>query len=179
VYHFIEVYLKRKKFKKMDLKKLKKQYNVPWITEEGYMDYSKYPIEQPAKNALSKDDEKFRNACSLLGSMAREGNKEAAVYLFGLISYYEDDIKKMEIIIKNIGYFKTKQGTNFLFGELERVKSSNKTRIYFNTIIERLSFFPPDLVLEKLIELSENKNFSYRMRKKFSAVVEELNYKKF
>lgn len=163
----------------MDVKKLKEQYDIPWITEDGYMDYSKYPIEQPAKESLSRDDKKFRNACRTLGAMAREGNKQAEIFLFGLINYFNDNIKKLEVIVAEFSLIKTKQSTNFLFGELERVKSNNTTRIYINTIIGKLSLFPDDMVLEKFIELSENKNFSYRMRKKFLAIIEEKENENF
>jgi len=161
----------------MDLKKLQKEYNIPWLTEEGYIDYSKYPIEHPAKDSLSSDEQKFRNACKLLGSMSNKGRKDAAIFLFGLICYYNNDIKRLEIIVENLGYFKTKECVNFLFGEIERVKSSNTTRTYINTIIDTLRYFPSDLVLEKFIEFSENKKFSYRMRNKFLAIVEELEYR--
>lgn len=161
----------------MDLKKLKEKYNIPWLTEDGDIDYSKYPIEQPAKNSLSEDEQKFRNACNLLGYMAREGRQDAAIFLFGLVSYYNDDYKKLEIIVKNLYNFQTKVCVRFLFGEIERVKSSNTTRIYINTIINTLRYFPSDLVLEKFIEFSENKKFSYRMRNKFSAIIEELEYR--
>ena len=161
----------------MDLKKLQKEYNIPWLTEEGYIDYSKYPIEHPAKDSLSSDEQKFRNACKLLRSMSNKGRKDAAIFLFGLICYYNNDIKRLEIIAENLGYFKTKECANFLFGEIERVKSSNTTRKYINTIIDTLRYFPSDLILEKFIEFSENKKFSYRMRNKFLAIVEELEYR--
>ncbi len=160
----------------MDLKKLKKTYNVPWLTEEGDMDFSKYPIEHLTKDSLSNDERKFLNACRLLGCMTNEGRKDAAIFLFGLICYYSNDIKKLEIIVKNLSHFKTKECVNFLFGEIERIKSSNKTRIYINTIIDILRYFPSDLVLEKFFDFSQNKKFSYKMRNKFLAVVEELEY---
>ena len=161
----------------MDLKKLKEEYNIPWLTEEGYVELSKYPINNPAKNSLSRDEQKFRNACRLLGSMAWQGSKEAAIFLFGLISYYNNDIKKLEIIVENFRNFRTKECVSFLFGEIERVKSSNTTRKYINTIINTLRYFPTELVLGKFIEFSEKKKFSYRMRNKFSAIIEELKYK--
>ncbi len=162
----------------MNLKKLQKEYNIPWLTKEGDIDFSKYPIEHPLRDSLSNDEQKFRNACRLLGSMSEEGRKDAAIFLFGLICYYNNDIKKLEIIVENLRYFKTKECVNFLFGEIERIKSSNTTRIYINTIIDILRYFPSDLVLEKFIEFSENKKFSYKMRNKFLAVVEELEYEK-
>ena len=161
----------------MDLKKIKKTYNIPWLSEEGNMDFSKYPIERLTKDSLSNDERKFRNACKLLGCMTNEGRKDAAIFLFGLICYYNNDIKKLEIIVTNLSNFETKECANFLFGEIERIKSSTKTRIYINTIIDILRHFTSDLVLEKFIEFSENKKFSYKMRNKFLAVVEELEYR--
>ena len=73
----------------MDLKKIKKEYNIPWLTEDGYIDFSKNPIEGPAKDSLSNDEGKFRNAYRLLGCMSNEGRKDAAIFLFGLICYYK------------------------------------------------------------------------------------------
>lgn len=69
----------------MDLKKLQREYNTPWLTEDGDIDFSKYPIEVPAKDSLSNDEEKFRNACRLLGIILNEERKDAAIFLFGLI----------------------------------------------------------------------------------------------
>lgn len=161
----------------MDLKKFKKEYNIPWLTEDGNIDFSKYPIEGPAKDSLSNDEGKFRNAYRLLGCMSNEGRKDAAIFLFGLICYYKNDIKRLEIIVENLRNFKTKECINFLFDEIERVKSSNTTRIYINTIIDTLRYFPSDLVLEKFIEFSENKKFSYKMRNKFLTVAEEIKYR--
>jgi len=43
----------KKIYQHMDLKKLQKEYNIPWLTKEGYVDFSKYPIEHPIKDALS------------------------------------------------------------------------------------------------------------------------------
>ena len=166
----------KEKYEQIDLKKLRKEYNIPWLTKEGYVDCSKYPIEHPIKDSLSNDAQKFRDACRLLGSMSYEGRKDTAIFLFGLICYYSNDIKKLEIIVENLRYFKTKECANFLFGEIERIKSSNTTRIYINTIIDVLCSFPFDLVLEKFIEFSENKKFSYKMRNKFLAAAEELEY---
>ena len=109
--------------------------------------------------------------------MSNEGRKDAAIFLFGLICYYKNDIKRLEIIVENLINFKTKECVNFLFDEIERVKSSNTTRIYINTIIDTLRYFPSDLVLEKFIEFSENKKFSYKMRNKFLTAAEEIKYR--
>ena len=46
----------------MDLKELSGR--VPWITKEGYIDPSKLPIDGVLKQALSADDQKFREALS-------------------------------------------------------------------------------------------------------------------
>lgn len=161
----------------MDLKKLQREYNTSWLTEDGDIDFSKYPIEVPAKDSLSNDEEKFRNACRLLGIILNEERKDAAIFLFGLICYYKNDIKRLEIIVENLRNFETKECVNFLFDEIERVKSSNTTRIYINTIIDTLRYFQSDLVLEKFIEFSENKKFSYKMQNKFLTAVEEIKYR--
>lgn len=154
-----------------------KEFNVPWLSEDGHLDYSKYPIEHLTRDALSDDRLTFQNACRLLGSMSRHGRDDAAIFLFGLVSYYKSDIKRLEVIVENLRGFKTEKCANFLFEEIERVESNNTTRNYIKIILNILKYFPPDLVLDKFFWLSEDKKFSYKMRKHFLAIIDEIEYR--
>lgn len=39
-----------------------KEFNVPWITEEGYFDPTKFPIDSTLKQAMGDNAEAFRSA---------------------------------------------------------------------------------------------------------------------
>jgi hypothetical protein len=56
---------------------------------------------------------------------------------------------------------------------LKRVKSSNTTRRYMETLIKVLSRMPLELVKEGFEALAEDKLFSPKMRDKFRAVLEK------
>ena len=116
----------------MNLRKMGRELNIPtWITESGNIDMSKYPIEHVTKDSLMEDEEKFRNACRLLGSMVFENRKDAGIYLMGLIIYYKRNIKRLEIIVENLRYFRNSECANFLLEELKKnTESNNSTRIY-------------------------------------------------
>jgi hypothetical protein len=159
------------------LKDLKQAYNVPWITDEGYVDLSKYPIEQPAKDVFSNEWMQFSNACRLLFQMGIAGRKDAETLLFGLVSYYKDDIKRLEVIAENLVKIHTRECADFLFQEIDRVKRTNTTRIYINTIIDGLKLFPAELVEDKLWEFSEKKKFSHKLRDKLKEAAWEISIK--
>jgi hypothetical protein len=40
-----------------------KKLNVPWITKDGYLDLTKFPIDSTLKQAVADEVEKFRSAC--------------------------------------------------------------------------------------------------------------------
>jgi|GEM_PF-3096520 len=41
-------------------KNMLKGLNIPWITKEGQLDLSKYPIDSLIKQTLSNEEESFR-----------------------------------------------------------------------------------------------------------------------
>jgi len=162
----------------MDFKQLKKEYNIPWLTESGQIDYSKYPIDYLTKDSLSSDDEKFRNACNLLGSMVYANRLDAGIFLIGLIVYYKKiNIKRLETIVEELKYFRNIECANFLFDELINTESNNTYKIYINSIIDILSQFPSEIVEERFIELSYDKRFSYKKRNKFSSIIDKFENK--
>jgi hypothetical protein len=153
----------------VDPKKLHGRF--PWITEEGFFDPAKFPIESVLKQALSDDDEQFRSGLTMLGSMYAHGRTEAGVFLLGLLLNCEDNWEKRIKIIEAMKKVATRPCADLLFGELKRVKSSNTTRRYLDTVITVLAYMPPELVQARFEELADDKSFSPKMRIKFQAAL--------
>jgi hypothetical protein len=147
---------------------------MTFITKAGQMTFSQIPLDQPAKDSLNIDDYKFRNACRLLGSMVSENRIDAGLFLIGLLVYYKGNIKRLEVIVENLKYFINSSCANFLFDELINTESNNTNRIYLNSIIDILSFFPKEMVLERFYDLSVDKRFTYRMKNKFLIIIDKF-----
>ena len=154
----------------MDPKKLHQQF--PWITKEGYFDPGKFPTDSVLKQALSDNDQEVRSALNLLSSMYGHGRTEAGIFLMGLLVNCEDNWEKRISIVEAMRGIDTKPCAELLFAELKRVKSSNTTRRYLGAVIKVLSAMPSELVEEGFEALAEDKSFSYKMRDKFRAVLE-------
>ena len=67
----------------MDPKKL--LGNVPWITKDGNLDLTRFPIDNILKQALSEDDQEFKTGLNVLSSMSGYGRTEAGVFLMGVL----------------------------------------------------------------------------------------------
>jgi len=147
--------------------------SVGWITEDGYLDPKKLPIDAILKQTVLTDRELFRSGCSMLQTMYSHGRLESAIYLLGLLQYYQGDLDRAEIVVEKLSGFKTKECADSLVTELKRVKSSNTTRRYLGSILKVLANFPYEIVKEKLGELAEDTRFSYKMRKKIENTLEE------
>ena len=152
---------------------------LPFITEEGFLDLGKLPIESILKQALSPDPQQCESAVSLLGSVCRHERPEAGVFLIGLLAISGDDWEKRTVIVKALGGMQSEACVSILFDELRRIKSSNTTRRYLKEVIKVLSRMPPELVQDGFESLLEDRSFTPRMRKKFEAVLEEMEYKRF
>ena len=162
------------KDKKEDiLKKLK----VPWLTKDGFVDLAKFPIDSILKKAISEKEQDFRSSCRTLVSMYVSGRTEAAIFLYGLLVYNEDDIFRKEAIVEALGHVETKESANLLFRELQHIVSSNSTRSYINTILRSLKYFPLEYVKEGFEELLNDKKWSYRMKRKFRDILEKIEYR--
>jgi hypothetical protein len=155
----------------MDPKKL--LGNVPWITNEGYLDPAQFPIDSVLKQALSDDDQEFRTGLSMLSSMYGRGRAEAGVFLLGVLVNCEDNWEKRIKIVEAMAGIHTKPCADLLFGELKRVKSSNTTRRYLGAVINVLSFMPSELIEEGFETLAEDRSFSPKTREKFRAVLDK------
>lgn len=158
-------------------KDILKSLNVPWITKDGYLDLSKYPIDSILKQSLSGEERSFRSACTLLASMYSAGRTEAAVYLYGLFILHRNDRGKKELIIEAFGQVKTPEAASLLFSELNQTESSNSTRGYIDVILKSLHYFPLDLVEDGFDALIEDNRWSYRMKRKFTEILDGIRYK--
>jgi len=141
--------------------------NVPWITEDGYLDPTKLPIGSTLTQAVAHDAGKFRSACRTLTSMALGGRTEAAVFLYGLLAFCGDDRAKKESVVEALRHVRTRQSADLLFGELRNTESSTATRRYINTILKALEGFPLASVADGFEGLLSDSRWSYRMKRKF------------
>jgi hypothetical protein len=149
---------------------------LPWITEEGYFDPGKLPIDSALKRALSDDDQEFRSGWNVLRSMCGHGRPEVAIFLMGLLVNCEDNWERRISIVEAMAGIDTKPCADALFSELRRVKSSNTTRRYLGAVIKVLATMPSELVEEGFEALAEDKTFSPKMRDKFRAVLEQRRF---
>ena len=155
--------------KKLDLP------DVPWITAEGYLDVTKFPIDDVLRQALSGDPEESRHAVAMLDSMARRKRREAGIFLLGLLSDLPPDALEDRLhVVEALGHFETESSGAALVGEMRRVKSSNTTRRYLDAVLESICMLPASVVLEGLEALAGDTTFSYRMRAKFREAIWRL-----
>lgn len=154
-----------------------RKLNVPWITKDGYLDLAKFPIDSVLKQAISAKDKDFRSACRILTSMYGAGRSEAAIFLFGLLIHNGSDIVRKEKIVEALGRIKAKATTDLLFRELRLTVSSNSTRVYINRILKTLKSFPLEFIKDGFEDLLKDSKWSYRMKKKFKEILEEVEYR--
>ncbi len=129
-----------------------KKLNLPWITDDGYLDWAKFPIDSVLKQALSLEDQVFRSACRTLASMYAAGRAEAGIFLFGLLIHNPDDIIRKAPIVEALVHIQTKEAADLLFRELRITVSSNSTRKYINTILKTLKHFPLEYIEEGKVD---------------------------
>ena len=166
---------KQKMSKKED--EILKKINLPWITDDGYLDWGKFPIDSVLKQALSLEDQTFASACQTLASMYTSGRAEAGIFLLGLLIHNADDIVRKAAIVDALSNVETKETADLLFRELELTVSSNSTRKYINGILKALKFFPVDFVAKGFEGLLGDDKWSYRMKTKFKEIIQNMDYK--
>lgn len=154
-----------------------RKLDVPWITKDGYLDLTKFPIDSVLKQALSKNERDFQSACRTLTSMYVVGRTEAAIFLFGLLIHNADDIVRKEAVVEAFGHIETKESTDLLFRELQLTVSSNSTRKYINTILKSLKRFPLESIREGFEGLLKDGKWSQRMKRKFKEILEKVEYR--
>ena len=153
----------------MDAKKL--FGNVPWITKDGNLDLTKFPIDNILKQALSGDMGAFRTGVNTLRAMHGYGRDEAGIFLLGLLVACNENLERRGLIVEALRGVNTKACADLLFGELKKVKSSNTTRRYLAEVIKVLTSMPSELIQEGFTLLANDKSFSQKMRAKFNEVI--------
>ena len=156
-----------------------KELNVPWITDDGFLDLAKFPIDSTLEQAIGGNEEDFRSSCRTLTSMFLAGRAEVIVFLYGLLVFYEEDIYRKEAVVDALGHVKTRKTADMLFREMQNTDSSNTTRRYINTVLKNLTRFPPEYVREGFEALLNDRKWSYRMKKKFKDILEEIEYRSY
>ncbi|MEK6631383.1 MAG: hypothetical protein AABY89_11685 [Acidobacteriota bacterium] len=146
--------------------------NVPWITAEGTFDPAKFPIDSTLRQCVSSNFNEFRSGCRFLNTMVDHGRVEAGVFLLGLLRYFEDDLNVLGVVVESLVAFQNAPCAAALFAELRRVRSSNTTRRYLDSVIKTLARFPTDVVRESFWRLAGDSAFSPKMRAKFKAAAE-------
>src|SRR3989304_5722506 len=89
----------------------------PWMTKDGCIDLSKIPIDSVLRRTVIKDDNEFRDACSVLRAVYHAGREDAGIYLYGLFIHNHGNMARKEIIVKALTDVKTKESANILFKE--------------------------------------------------------------
>ena len=138
-----------------------------WITEDGFVDPLKLPLEPILSQALQEDEEQFRSGRTLLATIASRGRKEAGVFLLGLLTHYRARPERLVRIVSALSSFPTAITVEALAGELYRVKSTNATRRYLAEVLAALTRLPRELWEPKLGDMAQDNHFSPRWRRKF------------
>ena len=149
---------------------------APWMTKGGGFDLSKVSIDSVLRRTVIKDNNEFRDACSVLRAVYHAGREDAGIYLYGLFIHNHGNMARKEIIVKALTDVKTKESANILFKELTDIESNNATRGYINSILKCLSRYPKDITNDGFVELLNDQKWSYKMKKKFEEII---NYKDF
>jgi len=146
---------------------------VPWITSEGHVDVLRVPLESTYSKAVGADPLQARNALRLLGCAAGYGRMEAIVFLLGFfVSRPPEDWEMRIEAVEALRFCRTREAADLLFSEIRRVKYSNTTRRYLDTILDVLALFPRELVQEGFERLCADTSFSRRTREKFEACLD-------
>ena len=144
---------------------------VPWLTDDGYLDLSRVPIDSVLKQALSPDEAQFRTGCNLLQSMCHLGRVEAGVFLLGLLQQHPNDYARLTVIAEALRFFPTQATVDALASELRRVKGSSATRGYLRRILATLERFPAALVEDRIEELAADPRVGARFRQHLRAML--------
>lgn len=141
------------------------------MTKDGYIDLSKIPIDSVLRRTVIKDDNEFRDACSVLRAVYHAGREDAGIYLYGLFIHNHGNMARKEIIVKALTDVQTKESANILFKELNEIESNNITRGYINEILKCLSRYPIEIISDGFEALLSDRKWSYRMKNKFKEII--------
>jgi len=142
-----------------------------WLTPGG-IDMTRLPLDTFISQAVSKDLAEFSSACRLLESMASRGRAEAGVFLLGLLSYYRDDLNRLEKVAEALRFFACSPSAEALLAELRRLRWSNTTRRYLNAAVATLMRFPTPLVLDGFSALAADPQEPASARRRYRDIVD-------
>jgi len=140
------------------------------------IDIAKASIRGNIEDSLSTDLSTSARACRVLGVVGAAGRLDAVVFLLGLLSFYRDDLKRLEPIVEALGGCPLPVVVEMLFGEVARVRSCNQTRTYLNVVIKTLSRFPNELVADRFERMADDTSFSPKMRSKFREIADSFSH---
>ncbi len=109
-----------------------------WLTPDGRIDTTRVPFDAFISQAVSSEVKEFASACHLLESLASQGRAEAGVFLLDLLSFYCDDLCRLEQVVEALHFFRCPASAQALLAELHRLKWSNTTRRSLNAVVAAL-----------------------------------------
>jgi len=139
------------------------------------IDLAQVSIRGNIEDALAEDLAKSGQACRVLGFVGGQERLDAVVFLLGLLSFFRDDLKRLEPVVDALGYCQLPIVATALFGEISRVRSCNQTRTYLTLVIKRLSGFPQELVAGRFESMADDTSFSPKIRSKFREIAESFS----
>lgn len=147
---------------------------VPWLTKDGIV-MRLLPLEGNYRRAAEGNEQEMLDSCTVLGSCARDGRKDATVFLLGLLCYVPEDSWNVKAsIVSQLEHARDVDSIPFLTRELRTVRSSNTTRRYLDAVLKALRYMPKDAVLDQLQALSLDSNLTPKMRQKIENTIDSV-----
>ncbi len=134
-------------------------------------------MEEVLKELYSSDGEKAEKALKTLIKYARGQNEEA---FCALRDYYQElpeakslgQVHARVEIVRVLKDKMDKETVQALLAELKRTPSNNTSRQLYTLILDELERAPLELIYEPLTQLLEEREYSYRMKKKIERILE-------
>ncbi len=84
---------------------------------------------------------------------------------------------RKEFVVKALAGVSTKGAADALFAELDRIESSNTTRGYIKVVLESLAELPERHTKEGFERLLNDDKWSYKMKRKFQAILDGSDWR--
>jgi hypothetical protein len=133
------------------------------------------PFDTFISQAVSEDPQQFASACLLLQSIASRGRAEGGVFLLGLLSFYREDLRRLERVAEALQFFPCTASAQALLAELHRLAWSSTTRRYLNTVVATLMQYATPLVLEGFSSLASDPHQSVPARRPYRDIVDYVS----
>ncbi|ODS38768.1 MAG: hypothetical protein A7315_03135 [Candidatus Altiarchaeales archaeon WOR_SM1_79] len=147
----------------------------PFITEDGFLDLSKYPADHLIEDLKKGSKKRKREAGRLLASMASKGNIDAVDPVCEALLNPDLDPDTKEGIIEGLNA-PNKKITKALINLLLSLKPSNTTRRLINRIFVTLGKMEDKTAVRPLVEmLNRKKNrYNYRLKAKIVSTLGKI-----